>query len=389
MKITDQHSFVKRVFSFQNQITLMLFFAIIMPVVFLALFLLPKLFDESTRQAVTWQEALNVTIKNAFKYQITEWAKKLLRFSQIPSVQSIKRENLDIEINKFFADNPAFFNIFVYDSSGKVVTIVFRNHDQSDNNLIGQNISSFTEPVKNAFSSVLKKNTFQICEKIVEYRDQTRFIILVPINEFDNPNKVTGVLSCSIHLEGVFFQEMINSFFDSKNSALVLTDFSGKLIAQGGARIPVDISRIDRIQQENRLDGKIAESDWIDVSGQTFLVSAHSIDDLKCNLFLFTPKEKVLSFGTFLFWSFAASTVISLFLAAVFAWFFAEKSVKPLLNLMDGIKKISNGIYHSRIEIRGDDELAETCNAFNQMAEDLEKNRLFEELWNQSWNNPK
>ncbi len=67
-------------------------------------------------------------------------------------------------------------------------------------------------------------------------------------------------------------------------------------------------------------------------------------------------------------------------IAVILGFYLASAFTKPLNSLIDGTKKISQGIYGYTIEAKGGDELAQLITAFNLMSNELfaNRNRLFE-----------
>jgi len=80
-----------------------------------------------------------------------------------------------------------------------------------------------------------------------------------------------------------------------------------------------------------------------------------------------------------------ALTAVSIFVAALFGLALARRLTRPLAGLTEGAREIAQGRFGGRLDVRTGDELQAVAEAFNEMAERLEKTRaererLIEEL---------
>ena len=80
-----------------------------------------------------------------------------------------------------------------------------------------------------------------------------------------------------------------------------------------------------------------------------------------------------------------ALTAVSIVLAALFGLALARRLTRPLAGLTEGAREIAQGRFGGRLDVRTGDELQTVAEAFNEMAERLEKTRaererLIEEL---------
>ena len=70
--------------------------------------------------------------------------------------------------------------------------------------------------------------------------------------------------------------------------------------------------------------------------------------------------------------------ICAMLLGGVFAYFIGKRLTEPVLRLMDGAKRINNGILDHKIEVSSRDEMSELANTFNDMASSL--NQKIKEL---------
>ena len=74
------------------------------------------------------------------------------------------------------------------------------------------------------------------------------------------------------------------------------------------------------------------------------------------------------------------------FVIAVAAGFFMSRSLAEGISvLVDAIRNVASGVVSHRVEVRGNDELAEASQAFNEMLNTLEKHRMMDDIWHREW----
>ncbi|MFA4955512.1 MAG: ATP-binding protein [Candidatus Methanoperedens sp.] len=65
--------------------------------------------------------------------------------------------------------------------------------------------------------------------------------------------------------------------------------------------------------------------------------------------------------------------IFAMILGGVFAYFIGKRLTEPVLRLMDGAKRINNGILDQKIEVSSRDEMSELADTFNDMASSLDQ----------------
>jgi two-component system sensor histidine kinase BaeS len=71
----------------------------------------------------------------------------------------------------------------------------------------------------------------------------------------------------------------------------------------------------------------------------------------------------------------------SVLITVLIALPFASQIIKPIQALLDGTRSLASGNYQSRVEVKTRDETGKLAKAFNQMAENIEKNRDIQKQW--------
>lgn len=79
--------------------------------------------------------------------------------------------------------------------------------------------------------------------------------------------------------------------------------------------------------------------------------------------------------------SYAWIALGSLFIAVVIGLLLASLWLRPIRLLQHGMQKLAAGDYKQRLEVRGNDELAQLAGQFNFMAKSLEENKSVQKQW--------
>lgn len=70
-----------------------------------------------------------------------------------------------------------------------------------------------------------------------------------------------------------------------------------------------------------------------------------------------------------------SATIVVLLIVVLWTLFIARRTTQPILDLEQGTRRVAAGELDVRIEVKGQDELADLARAFNQMTEDLQSSR--------------
>jgi HAMP domain-containing protein len=79
------------------------------------------------------------------------------------------------------------------------------------------------------------------------------------------------------------------------------------------------------------------------------------------------------------------STLIAILIAALLAAGFARRLGVPLQAIVAALRSVQQGAYAHRIEVEATGELGEAVEAFNEMAGKLQRSRVIERVWSDTW----
>ncbi|HKS67102.1 MAG TPA: ATP-binding protein [Candidatus Acidoferrales bacterium] len=71
----------------------------------------------------------------------------------------------------------------------------------------------------------------------------------------------------------------------------------------------------------------------------------------------------------------AITVVIGIVIALLFSWWGSARVTKPIQELAEGARAVSNGNWNTRVEVRGGGDVAQLATAFNQMTQQLADQR--------------
>ncbi|MFZ2960644.1 MAG: cache and HAMP domain-containing protein [Candidatus Ozemobacteraceae bacterium] len=364
--------------------------AALLPVIFLALFVAGRLRTELTYQALGSQKNIAEAVRQGIQMQIDAWIHQLEHFSESPVIQGMNPASQTPLLFRFLDQNALFASAFIYQPDGIVTSVAYRNRFSGDNRLIGGNLLTLQGEkrgeILTAFREVIATGKIKVSERISATNQKAQLIVLVPIKAFDDPERLVGILSVGLHIDGVVLQEMIEGFSSGRRGFLLLADRQGNIIARKGQDLPPGLEKVN-LSRPPELG---FESIWSKLEGREYLVTLGPVGAINGTIFVAAPKDAVLGFLGRILWGMGLLTLIFLIIAGGFGLILAGTLLEPVQNLIEGIRKVAEGNVTHRIDVAGEaeDELSEAGRAFNQMAGRLEKDRLIEEVWTGTWKPP-
>ena len=108
-----------------------------------------------------------------------------------------------------------------------------------------------------------------------------------------------------------------------------------------------------------------------DVAGETVLAAMAPIPSVDWNVIVKQPLAEAFGPLYAALWRTAALLVAGAVLAAVLAWWLAQRMIGPIRLLEDGVTRIGAGQFDHRIELKTGDEFERLASRFNEMAAEL------------------
>jgi len=372
-----------------NKIMSVAILAGLVPVLLLGGTIAFKVRNDLVKQAMLSQQATTAAILSGIDALLNSYERHLSLIAQDPEIQGMD-PRLQTENLYWFLDlNPVFYSCFVYLTDGYINTIAFQNRYTGYNEkFIGNNLLKSYErqygPVQKAFHKVIDTGQPAFSGSVVTTENQRMLFLLVPIFDFVDYKKITGVLSCAISLDGSEMNDVIKGYPLSSGEILALIDKEGNLIAARGAQLPEGFNKISA--DFPSIDGKETSPVELNIGNRPFLGILASVSTLNGYLLVAKPREEILGFLSKLLFDLVLVLAVALLVAAGFSFAIARTLARNINHLMEGIQFVSAGKINHRVVVEGSDELAQACSAFNDMVETLEKARLMDEIWAREWN---
>jgi HAMP domain-containing protein len=369
-----------------NKIILTTILAGILPLLLLGGTVASKVQNDLLKQAINSQESRTKALSQGIASLLSSYQEQMKILADSPLIQGMNQEKQLIEIHDFLDRHPYFFSCFIFKPNGDVQCMTLRNRRAPDPES-GKNPfhdkSAEASFSASAIKKVLSTGKPAFASRLISSFDQKMFLVMVPIFDFADKNLVVGVMSCAISLSDPQIHEIIAEFPSDANDVLALLDLNGRLIS-GSSSIPANISgiKLPKTLQGENLSNPIL----IDLASTTYLGTLAHFSQINGYLLAVRPKNKILGFLSQFLFDMAFVMAVAVIISIFFGFILSRSLALGINTLLDGIRRVSQGIVNHRVEIDGEDELAETGNAFNEMVANLEKHRIMEKIWTKEWN---
>lgn len=368
---------------------LFVFLATLIPGLLLGVFVSFQVKQVLTDQALNFQKTLSQSIRKGLTARICDFQEQLAGLVANPEIQSMNVERQRAIMFQFLDHHPIFFSFFIYDREGNTRNFAYQNRFDREEYLLGRNILNASNPhllgTQKLIKTVLQTGEMAVASKISLIKGRSQLLLLVPIHDFVDPGKVIGVLSSGLNIDGNAIQSLLSGIESTNEGFVVITDGEGTPLLRQGRNLPPGL---EGASLSRSLEQPSGESTWTNVGGAIFLVSASRIPELNCFLLVGARRDEVLGNIDRTFGNMLVLTILFAALSAFIGGFIGNSLVDPIQKVLEGIRKVGEGAISHRIDVPGDTEIAETARAFNDLTRKLEKNRMLEDIWGESWKPP-
>lgn len=367
----------------RHQVLFLLSLFMLGTILLLGIFATSQIRRALTAQMVEAQANLAQAIHQGLSMSFDEIIADLEQLSEDPILQRLDR-SAEKPLYDFLVRSRLFTNAIVYDQGGTVCASTERSSPQDAAKLVGRNLLRNPQKLSdlsNSLRASLNEKKMKISTLYSSLRQGQMLIINVPIRAFDQSDCLRGILSMGIHLDGALLHEMLTRF-SAKEGFILLTDRNGKILARRGEALPENLSRAG---VEPYPVAGTRPSTWSMLGNEEFLVTTLAVTQLDMVLLVGRSKKGIVAAVNSLATNMLGIALIPLLGAGFIAWLLADRYLSQILALLNGLRQIGSGVLTSRVEVVSDDELGEAGQAFNTMAEGLERNQLVEELWRDRW----
>lgn len=369
-----------------NRIILITIVAAIIPLLLISGTIAFKVQNDLVRQTVLAQKQRTSTIQHGIESLFRSYYQQIESLAGLPEIQGMDAKSQDATINEFLEQQKIFFSCSVYGKNGTIKSVALRNRkDQVEfaPEDFSQARDGSMSPLKQAFENVLSSGKPAFTSFLSPVFREKMLFVLVPVFDFVDPTEIAGVVSCSISLSDPGIHEVICGYPIEAEDILILTDKEGYTISwQGnlpdnfaGLVIPAQIA-----SNPHGLELRVK------IASSTFLGTISAVPGVDGYLLAAKPWNSAMAFLNQLLLDLALVLAVALVIAVASGYFMARSLAEGINSLVEGIREVARGVVSHRVEVRGEDELAEAGKAFNDMVDTLEKHRMIDDIWHQEWN---
>lgn len=357
-----------------NRTALFFCLAGLIPVGLVAGLLCGRVFSIVERAAGEADQALVTSVEAAIEADLSMFREQCASVSYAPAVQSLDRARAEPVLAEYLALTTAFLKLAVYDRDAKLVEVLWRSRFHGEDRLIGLPCSD--PALAAALADVQKTGEAHWTAPSVDAFSQPVLYLVTPVRHFVHEERVIGTLVAAVSLDGHKIQDLIDRARVPEHAYAAILDADGRILARRGEGLPADADTYPH--------AKVAHGRVI-VGGREMLASAARLASVGLTLVVGRPAALVMAP--------AYDAVYDVLLLAALAGVFAlalsvwlsRGFVRPLYALVDGIRKVAAGELAWRVPVERSDELGAAGGAFNELAGELEKQRVVEEIWAEEW----
>lgn len=273
------------------------------------------------------------------------------------------------------------FDCKIYNREGKIILSALRNNRDTGVANASDSIDFVNDPgYVDSFKSVISTRQATLFANDAAELHEKMLFLMVPISDFVNSKEVIGVISCSISISSPDIHEIVCGFPIAQSDILLLLDRHGNLLSSQG-HLPEGLRGIN-VEKVSR--SKI-KSIFLDLAGTTYLGTISALPGSEGLLLVARPRHLVLAFLNQLLLDLALMLVVAFVIAVATGFFMSRSLAEGISVLVDAIRNVASGIVSHRVEVQGNDELAEASQAFNDMLNTLEKHRMMDDIWHREW----
>jgi HAMP domain-containing protein len=323
-------------------------------------------------------------VSSEIETELGWYRSQLERLGRQVNVQSGKPDRIRPELESFLAFSPLFYQVNVYGQTGGLVAAATRGA------VLGGGGPAGTLPsyLKQAFELARSEGKTSVLPMTGGDHGQVELCFLAPIPGFVDDRGSQGAVAARMRLHGPEIQGLLERQKSlSKTAYVLLTDPAGLVVARAGSGCParlrsirVDASTVPG-EKAPAPDGALVEAGAGLVEGRRDLLAASVLPAVGLRIVAGRPYAEVTREMVELLRSIGLYLAAGILLAVLLGFWLSQGLVGPILKLVDGIQRVARGEVAHRLEVERKDELGQAARAFNEMAVQLEKGRLLEELW--------
>ena len=317
--------------------------------------------DNSSTIVSTFTERLN-QVENVMN-AIT--SNQYIKSSDFTGIQSY--------LNDVVSLSTFFHNIYYFDAGGNLKALQYADK-RPITKYMGQNYNDYKKGAASDNYKAIKKaiETKQAVYSKPFFSSSGK-LIFTYIAPLFRDGKNTGVVSCGIYGNDSNIQQIMNSLRPPENGFVISYSPDKGIFAQSG-HIPEYIKTSLNNYKSGSFIHDRSYKIYVSNEPKTGIFIGTAIDANYSDELLRDLELKIFIYA-----------FIAVIIVIIAGMLFANSLIIAIAELINGLKKIGEGIYSHRIEIQTNGELKDAVNSFNEMAEKLHKPELIEKIWLENW----
>lgn len=378
----------------QNRTALVVALASLLPVFLLALVFYDQVALSLRQSAYRVNRALVEGIRSDVDNRLEFYKGQFRLLCHVPEIQTLRRDRQQVAMRRFLEHNPFFFKLMSFDGEGRVINVTWRSHYGGEEGLVGKTLPPKARALAVAVEEAMKEGKLVNSPPMLDAFRQSILYFVVPIRDFVADREIVGAVAGGFQLFGHQIQDLLDKTHLPDEGYACIVDDEGRILARRGPHLPEDAARHTwpMIRRGKSVGALYLSTDRpflggrVDVRGRQMLITATRLPSVGLRLIVGQPRDVVVAPAGDVALRLMGFASLTLVLSLCLALLLSRNLVRPLMNLVEGIRTVGEGNLAHRIDVERGDELGEAARAFNDMAAQLERKRLIEEIWTEKWN---
>ena len=285
--------------------------------------------------------------------------------------------------DSFLLYNEIFSNAYVYDRAGKLVSFHYRQGTTSTTARAGEDYHTSPGGFAVAADAAIAAGHPAFTPVYFTPSGRAQLSYLVPLPGQDRQPE--EILSLAVYAVDERVDGWIRGLGPGREGYVVVLDANGRVVAHTG-EVPRSLTERDAaaVRALTRTDAASAGTDFsgtVVLDGREDLLIGGRLSTTGFWVWVGMPRAvayaplKELQVPAF------AALLVVLVVGLLGAIHLSRTILRPVEELVGGIRRVGDGVLSHRVPEGRSDELGEAAHAFNRMAERLQRDQLVEEVW--------
>lgn len=275
----------------------------------------------------------------------------------------------------FLLYNEIFSNAYLFDRSGKLVSFHYQQGNSSSKARVGEDYHAYPGSFAAAADAALKEGKPTFTPVYFTPSGRAQLSYLIPLLGKDRQPE--ELLSLAVYAVDERVDGWIRGLAPGRGGYVVVLDGNGHVVAHTGD-VPKGLA-----QSVPKLitAGEEESSGTLTLDGREDLLIGGRLTTTGFWVWVGMPRALAYAPLKQLRVPFGAALLVVLVVGLLGAVQLSRAILRPVEELVGGIRRVGDGVLSHRVPEGRTDELGEAAHAFNRMAERLQRDQLVEEVW--------